>query len=398
MKTGLTRLDGVSWGGFVMFATSGVVTPICLPEIAETLSISLSESGGLETVRLLLLLVVLILTGILARKWGKKHLLAWGQYLTAIGLLMISYAHTYPLVLLSLMVVGIGGGFTEALINPLVVDLHPKNSGKYLNITNAFYPIGVVVSALLFGELLTLGYSWRIAFRIAAAGALLMGLLFHMSRFPVPSAGRHSSLHLIAQILSAPQFWLFAIALFLGAGVEAAFTFWSRSYVETYLQDVPRAGAIAVVVFAGTMAIGRLLSAKLSHKMSLKTLMICSAILGVGVSSGIPFSESLIEFYALLVFAGFATACFWPTLLAEAADRLPVDATMMFVMLACFGIVGFGITPWIMGIIGDSAGLKAGFLLIPGFFMGLIVFLAAIAISGQQLAVSPPRKDARRKT
>ena len=359
----------------MMFATSGVVTPICLPEISKTLSISFSESGGMETARTFLLLVVLILSGILARKWGKKQFVTWGQYLLAIGLFLTSYADSYPMLILSLMVTGIGGGFTEALINPLVIDIHPKDSGKYLNITNAFYPIGVMVAALLFGELLTLGYSWRFMFRIAAAGSLIMGILFHISRFPLPVTNDESSKHLITQILAAPKFWLFAIAIFLGAGVESAFTFWSRSYVETYLQEIPRAGALAVVIFAATMAIGRLLAAKLSQTMSLKTLMICSAILGVVVSSGIPFSESLISFYILLIFAGFAAACFWPTILAEAAKRMPVDATMLFVMLACFGIAGFGITPWIMGIIGDSAGLKAGFSIIPFFFIGLIIVL-----------------------
>ena len=42
MKIELTRLDFVSWGAFAMFATSGVVTPICLPEISDTLSTTLS--------------------------------------------------------------------------------------------------------------------------------------------------------------------------------------------------------------------------------------------------------------------------------------------------------------------------------------------------------------------
>jgi len=378
LKTQYTKLDLASWGGFMMFATSGVITPICLPEISKTLSISFAESGGMETARTLLLLVVLLLSGIVARKWGKKQFLAWGQYFLAIGLLMTSYADSYSMLIVSLMVTGIGGGFTEALINPLVIDLHPKDSGKYLNITNAFYPIGVTVSALLFGELLTMGYSWRLMFRIAATGALFMGILFQIFRFPPPVKDDHSSRNLIVQILKAPKFWLFAAAIFLGAGVEAAFIFWSRSYVETYLHDIPRAGAIAVVIFAATMAIGRLLSAKFTQMMSLKTLMIASAILGVVVSSGIPFSESLTSFYILLIFAGFAAACFWPTLLAEAAQPLPVDATMLFVMLSCFGIAGFGLTPWIMGIIGDSAGLKAGFMVMPVYFIGLIVILSLV--------------------
>ncbi|MDE2829034.1 MAG: MFS transporter, partial [Gemmatimonadota bacterium] len=69
-------------------------------------------------------------------------------------------------------------------------------------------------------------------------------------------------------------------------------------------------------------------------------------------------------------------ACFWPTILAEAAEHLSFDATMLFVVLACFGIAGFGIVPWVMGVIGDSTGLKAGFSIIPGLFIGLIVVLA----------------------
>ena len=62
------------------------------------------------------------------------------------------------------MMMGLGGGLTEAFLNPLIVDLHPDKSGKFLNLSNAFYPLGIIISSLLFGELLTLGYSWRTVF------------------------------------------------------------------------------------------------------------------------------------------------------------------------------------------------------------------------------------------
>ena len=108
----------------------------------------------------------------------------------------------------------------------------------------------------------------------------------------------------------------------------------------------------------------------------MKMLMMVSALLGVLVSTAILFASSLTAFYLLLALAGFAAACFWPTILAEADACLSVDTTLLFVMLACFGIAGFGLTPWIMGAIGDTAGLKAGFLVIPGLFIGLILVLA----------------------
>jgi fucose permease len=179
----------------------------------------------------------------------------------------------------------------------------------------------------------------------------------------------------MVKILVLPGFWLFAAAIFLGAGVESAFTFWSRSYVATYLKDVPRAGAIAVVIFAGLMAAGRLLAAKLSRTMSLKVMMMGSALLGVIVSGMIPFAANLIWFYALLALAGIATACFWPTILAEAAHCLKVNATLLFVLLACLGIAGFGVTPWLMGFIGDRTDLRTGFSVIPGLFVVLIFVL-----------------------
>ncbi len=376
MRTKLTKLDVVSWGGFSIFATSGVITPVCLPEISNAFSTTLSEGGGMETARTFVVLIALILAGVLAQRWGKKRFLASGQYLLGAGLLMTSFSQNYPTLIVSLMVIGIGGGLTEALINPLAVDLHSDDSGKYLNITNAFYPIGVMASALLFGELLTLGYSWRLIFRVAATGALTMGLLFNVSRFPSAENNERSARNVVVGILSLPGFWLFAAAIFLGAGVESAFTFWSRTYVETYLTDLPRAGAVAVVIFAGTMAAGRLLAAKLTENVSLKLLMMCSAFLGVGVSSAIPFATNLYWFYALLALAGIAAACFWPTILAEAADVLKVDATMLFVMLACMGVAGFGLTPWAMGAIGDSTDLRTGFAVIPALFVGLLIVLA----------------------
>jgi len=331
----------------------------------------------METARNLLIFIAILLAGFAALKWGKKRFITSGQYMLAAGLLMASFSQNYFMLIASLMTIGIGGGFTEALINPLVVDIHPEDSGKYMNITHAFFPIGVMASALLFGELLTLGYSWRVMFRIAAVGALAMGVFFNNSRFPTAIASEHSAWKLATGILGLSGFWLFAAAIFFGAGVESAFTFWSRSYVEIYFWDVPRAGAIAVMIFAATMAAGRLLVAKLSEKVSLKVIMICSAFLGVGVSSIIPFASNLIWFYTFIALAGITTGCFWPSVLAEAANCLKVNPTMLFVMLSCIGIVGFGLTPWVMGAIGDYTDLRTGFFVIPVFFV-ILVFVFAI--------------------
>ena len=88
-------------------------------------------------------------------------------------------------------------------------------------------------------------------------------------------------------------------------------------------------------------------------------------------------SAGIFAFYGLVAFAGLAVACFWPTILAEADDYLPVNTTILMVLLACAGNIGFGLTPWIMGLIGDSSELRLGFAIIPLLFIILVVLLIA---------------------
>jgi len=372
----LTRLDIASWAGIMMLATTSIIVPISLPEISRTFSTNLSEGGGLETAKSLVMFVVLLLAAILAQRWGKKRFLTLGLYLFVAGLLFASISQNYATLLLAVMTMGIGAGFYEALISPLIVDIHHHDSGRFLNLSHAFFPIGIVCAALIFGELLTFGYSWRFLFQIAALGALAVAILFTLLPFPPAEKDDSSYPRLFAGILAMPGFWLFAVAIFLGGSIESALTFWSRTYVETYLSELPRAGAAAVLFFSAAMAIGRLLAGYLSNKINLNSILIGSAILGIGVSVLIPFATTLFWFYALLALAGLATASLWPTILAEADALLQVNTTILFVLLACAGIIGFGFTPWVVGIIGDKAELRAGFAIIPALFAGLIILLA----------------------
>lgn len=368
----VNKLDVATWSGLVLFAASAIIIGICLPEISRDFTTNLSEGGGMETARNILILAVLLLAGLLAQRWGKKRFLTLGQYMIAAGLLLGSLSPNYAVFVVALMVIGVGGGFSEALINPLVVDIHRQELGKFLNLASAFYSIGVVGSALTFGQMLTLGYSWRLVFQITAAGALVVAVFFTLLRFPPAETDRSASPRLFKGILAMGGFWLYATALFLGGSIESGLTFWSRSYVDTYLSDLPRSGAIAVVVFAGFMALGRIATAFLANRVDLNTIVVGSAILGVAASGLIPIASNLFAFYALLALAGLATASLWPSILALADANLRVDTTLLFVCLASVGIAGYGFTPWLMGMVGDYAELRTAFVVVPLLFLSLI--------------------------
>jgi fucose permease len=50
---------------------------------------------------------------------------------------------------------------------------------------------------------------------------------------------------------------------------------------------------------------------------------------------------------------------------------------MLLILLSCAGIPGFGFASWLIGIIADTAGLMAGFAVIPFYFLALAVIMMA---------------------
>lgn len=367
-------LDYISWCAFMSFSVSSVIIGLCLPEISNELNLNSIEGGFTETIRNFALLFSLIIFAAFAAQWGKKIFSFNGQYLLAFGLLCASFAPSYPLLLTSLIFVGLGGGIIEGVINPLIVDLHPKNTSKYVNIANAFFPVGVVIAAIIFGQLLYMEVSWRIIFRMAAVFAFSVGILFTLAHFPKSLDNENFNIQIIYRLFKMPIFWILAIALFLAAGIKSAFTFWSRTYINNFLSDNVRIGTFAVVIFSSSMAIGRFLSVKLSNLLSEIGLMFLSAILGIIASLFIPFTFSISSFYLMLAFSGLSAACFWPMILVVAARLIHTNNSALFALLAFFGIFGFGFFPAIIGYLSQVFNLRIAVFILPLAFT-LLIFL-----------------------
>ncbi len=379
----LHRLDYVAALGMFTYASSVVVTPIVLLEIAAELQFSLAEGGGLEAVRAGFLLAILIAGGAAAARFGKTLMLASGALVLGIGLLGYSLAPAYWIVMAAIVLVGLGGGVLEALLNPLVQDEHPEDSGRYLNIVNAFFSVGVLVSVLIVGDLLSRGVGWRVLVAGVGSVALLCGTLFlllgrtaHDGAFPSRPVRGPGMFHHARLILRKREFWLFSVAMFCGGGAEGGFTFWSASYVQLNFNTLARAGAFGTAAFAAGMVVGRFAAGRFVGQERLRTLIIWSAIIGVVASLGAWAVNSTAGFFGIIFTAGLSIACFWPSIQSHAAAVVGNDSTTLFILLSCAGIPGFGLTSWIMGLVAEAYTLRASLLVIPV----LLAVLAAVML------------------
>ncbi|MFA9479626.1 sugar MFS transporter [Phycisphaerales bacterium AB-hyl4] len=374
----LAPLDYAAAMGFLAYSSSAVVTPIALLILARELSFGLAAGGLLEVMRAVLILAVMLTSAFAAARWGKANVLGVGSLVLGCGLMLYAISPTYGTILLAMGLVGVGGGFVEALTNPLVQELHPNDSGRYLNFANGFWSIGVLVTVLIGGELLTQGVSWRFVVAGVGAMSIVAGLLYLSLRRGGVVVADVTSRHVLGHkrdILLARKFWLFAVAMFLAGGVEGGFTFWIASYLQLHYDALPRAGGIGTACFAAGMIVGRIGGGWWAHQHRLRPLLIGSAAAALVMSLLVPMAPNLGTAYVMLAFAGLTIACFWPSIQSYAVDRMSVDMTSLFILLSCAGIPGFAFTAWLMGIVGDHAGLHASFLILPGMVVLLLVTL-----------------------
>ncbi|HAK45196.1 MAG TPA: MFS transporter [Spirochaeta sp.] len=369
-----TRIDRSAYATMVIYAASVNIIPIALVKISDELSINLTQAGIFGFITSIEQFFILILSIFGAARFGKIRLLRTALLITAAGLLAFAFSRSYVMAVSLIVIVGFGNAIIEGVITPLVNDLHPDDDGAKMNLLHSFWPIGVCLGVLVFGELLTRGVSWRALFIGVAALSVII-------YFSYPSAKKaklppsNAELGHLGGILKRPRFWMLGMAMFFSGAGEFAFAFWSASYIQINFDTLPRAGAFGAAAFAFGMAIGRIVTAWLAKRWGLKNIIVVSSIAGCLFSLTFFIISSPLIIYGYLFIIGLFVACLWPSIQSYAATVIDADATALMVFLSCFGIPGTSLAVLVMGIIGDAFSLYSAFTVAPIFIFLVVVFL-----------------------
>ena len=97
--------------------------------------------------------------------------------------------NAYGRLLLGMFLFAYANGTLEAVANPLVATLYPKNRTHYLNILHASWPAGMIIGVVLgwvLGDKLEVPWKWQLALYLVPT--VLYGLMFMGQKFPKSEA------------------------------------------------------------------------------------------------------------------------------------------------------------------------------------------------------------------
>ncbi len=358
------RLDIASRLSLFTYANSAVILPVSLLAITRELGFSYTQAGSLSFIAAIVEFAVLLGSIPLAAAAGKIRPLRTGLWILGTGLVLFTGIRSFPSAVLVIVVVGLGQAMQEALLTPLVEDIHPEDDGSRQVFLHAFWPIGVIFGTLVFGESLSRGADWRDLFLVLGIFCVFVGLIYPKpSRANLPRSRTDFS-H-AGEILARPLFWVMGSALFFAGGAEGGFTFWTASYIQIEYAARARAGGLGTALFAVGMALGRLLVSRIAPRFGLRKILLLSTAAALLGGLAFFFVHRLPSLYLLIVLMGLFIAPFWPGIQTHAVRRLGADPTMVMVFLSCFGLIGYSLANFIMGVIGDRAGLRTSFIVAP---------------------------------
>jgi fucose permease len=327
--------------------------------------------------------------GVFQDQKGKKFILLLGLCIMLAGMLIptIMGLSTFPIFLITILLLGAGATTLQVAGNPIMRDVSPE--GKYSrNLSLAQFvkaigslsgPLIPVIAARYFGA------SWNVIFPIYSV-ALLITLAF---LFPLKVDEHRSADHKPTSFGSAlgllrnGYIAIMVFALFLYVGAEVSVSSGIPLYLkERFAIDINRIGLLGTGLFFLALTIGRFSGGVILNWMQARTFFVMTCALSIiGLLSVFAPSSTLALVGFLLIGLGFANI--FPLIFSIVIDHMPSEANALSGLMV-MAIVGGAILPPLMGLVADKTQSMQIAFLVP---LAAILYITFTALVSRKRAV-----------
>ncbi len=360
MSNDKTNPNRLLWAGFMAILAAGVgfgVRGGILSDWGAQYGFTQTELGEVTGFGLVGFGVVILIGALLADivGYGKLMVSAFICHFASAVLTLFATAAfakggkeaAYTCLKWGMILFSVGNGLAEAVVNPLVASLFPKNRTHYLNILHAGWPAGLVLGAL--ASFFLVGKArWEIQWALFLVPVVIYGAMCLGQHFPKSEASEKgvSFGEMLAEF-AAPLLLLLLFIHALVGYVELGTDSWISNITGNILAS-PQSGLLLFVYTSSLMFVLRFFAGPIVHKISPPGLLFVSAIFGATGLLLLGSAQGAIGCVFAATVYGVGKTFLWPTMLGVVSDRFPK---------------GGAIT---IGAIGGIGMLSAGFLGGPG--------------------------------
>ena len=366
------RLIAATLFVFFVSGASSMLMGNLMPFLRETYGISYTRAGLLLSLPSWGNLASIFITGYLPTYIGRRKTVL----LTAVWMIIaftlvgcgIGGAATLPV---ACLMIGVARGGNTNFSNTMMSTLPGEKSAVGYNLLHGAFAVGAVLSPLtLIACSSRISNGWR--YMTMGIVVLCLAQLLVYLRMRLPEEQVTGSIKTVDRsFLKNRNFWLGSAILFFYISAEYAIVNW----MVTYFKDTGILSAnvsqlmsslLWVVIFAGRMA-----GAAIVGKISRKVILVADGVGLLVFFLIVFFSRSELPIFLGIMGVGLFMATIYTTALALGTQSIKGNdlgvSTMIFV-----GSTGGIITPAVVGMVAEQAGIQAG--------MGIVVAVTALLL------------------
>jgi MFS family permease len=263
----------------------------------------------------------------------------------------------YWVVWAGMLILGLGWGLVETVVNPLAASLYPDEKTHKLNLLHAWWPGGIIIGGLLGLALSQAHLNWQIQMAAVMVPAAAYGLLAAGQKFPPTervSAGVPA--RRMFQEACRPFFILWFLSMFLTAAAELA----PGQWVDLALtRTVGMKGIWLLIYVSGLMFVMRHFAGQLARKLSPVGLLWISCLLASLGLVALSVANSKITGLLAATVWGVGVCYLWPTMLGATSERFPRGGALLTGLMGTGGTLSIYFFLPQMGKIFDHAKIRA---------------------------------------
>jgi MFS family permease len=349
------------WAGFMAILAAGVGFSIragILGQWAEKYGFTMTELGLITGGGLVGFGVIIMLSSLIADAvgYGKLMFIAFLTHLvSAVLTLSAGYAFAsggkdaaFQCLYWGMFLFAVGNGVCEAVVNPLVATLYPKNKAHYLNILHAGWPGGLIIGGLAsyaMSGAFTSGkpVAWEMQMALFLIPVVLYGLMIMGQRMPRSEASQAGVGYgeMLSQLVRPLMLILLVLQALVGY-VELGTDSWIGKITGAIMAD-PQKGLLLFVYTSGLMFALRFFAGPIVERISPLGLLFVSAILGfVGLQMLGGATSVAICVLAATIY-GCGKTFLWPTMLAVVSERFPKGGAIAIGAVGGIGMLSAGL-------------------------------------------------------
>ncbi|WP_455498429.1 MFS transporter [Coprobacter sp.] len=362
---------GIFFGYFIMGLVD--VVGISANYIKADFSLSDSISSFLPLIAFISFAFLAVPSGLLMNRIGRKNSVLVSFIITLIALIIPVAGYTFPAMLMTFALVGIGNTVMQTSINPLLADVVSENRlTSSLTLGQFFRSISSTIGPILVTSILLLTGNWKNVFPVYAGITAIATLWLWKSNITERQTNRNKSSYLSTlQLLKDRHIRILFLALFFFVGIDVGMNVYVPEFLQTHCKlPLQQAGLGSSLYFVARI-IGSLIGAVMLLRYASGRIYLYTMAAGV-----ITFTVmmSLPELHTALIsifIIGLVCANVFSILLSLALQHRPDKANEVSGLMI-MAVSGGAIIPLLIGVVNDLTGGSTGMYILLICFLFLL--------------------------